>query len=103
MVGTVRTTCPYCGVGCGVLATRQDDGRVEIAGDPDHPANFGQLCSKGTALGETLSLDDRLLTPMIGAAPASWDAALDRVADRFSSALRDHGRIRWPSMSQDSC
>lgn len=91
MAGTVRTTCPYCGVGCGVLATRHDDGRVEIAGDPDHPANFGRLCSKGTALGETLSLDDRLLTPMIGKAPASWDAALDLVADRFSAALRDHG------------
>lgn len=91
MAATVRTTCPYCGVGCGVLATRHDDGRVEIAGDPDHPANFGRLCSKGTALGETLSLDDRLLTPMIDAAPASWDAALDRVADGFSTALRDHG------------
>ncbi len=46
----VRTTCPYCGVGCGILATRGTDGAVEIKGDPEHPANFGRLCSKGSAL-----------------------------------------------------
>ncbi|HEU4986733.1 MAG TPA: hypothetical protein VFT89_06675, partial [Rhizobiaceae bacterium] len=53
----VRTTCPYCGVGCGVLAKRAADGTVTIRGDPDHPANFGKLCSKGSALGETLGLE----------------------------------------------
>src|SRR5262249_39655906 len=50
----VPTTCPYCGVGCGVLATPDGMGGAAIRGDPKHPANFGRLCSKGSALGETL-------------------------------------------------
>ncbi|MDP2357187.1 MAG: molybdopterin-dependent oxidoreductase [Beijerinckiaceae bacterium] len=88
---SVKTACPYCGVGCGVLATPQDDGSVSIAGDPDHPANFGRLCSKGSALGETLSLDDRLLHPEINGARASWDDALDLAATRFSETIAQHG------------
>lgn len=88
---TVKTTCPYCGVGCGVLATPQADGSVEIKGDPEHPANFGRLCSKGSALGETLSLDDRILHPQVGGKKADWPAALDLVAETFSRAIRDHG------------
>jgi assimilatory nitrate reductase catalytic subunit len=68
-----RTTCPYCGVGCGVIARAGADGTAEISGDPDHPANYGRLCSKGAALGETLSLDDRLLAPRIDGVRASWD------------------------------
>ena len=81
----VRTTCPYCGVGCGVLAQPVPDG-VEISGDAEHPANFGRLCSKGSALGETLGLEGRLLHPMLrdpqgGYARVSWDAALDAVAN----------------------
>ncbi|MEF2070614.1 nitrate reductase [Consotaella aegiceratis] len=87
----VRTTCPYCGVGCGVIATPHADGSVGIAGDPDHPANFGRLCSKGSALGETLGLETRLTHPTIGGARASWDEALDRVASRFSQAIAEHG------------
>jgi anaerobic selenocysteine-containing dehydrogenase len=55
----VRTTCPYCGVGCGVVATPDGAGGAAIAGDKSHPANFGRLCSKGAALGETLGLDVR--------------------------------------------
>ena len=86
-----RTTCPYCGVGCGVLATPRPDGSVAIAGDPEHPANLGRLCSKGSALGETLSLDDRLLHPMIGDARASWDDALGLVARRFADTIAEHG------------
>ena len=62
-MAAVRTTCPYCGVGCGVLATPDGRGGVAIAGDPEHPANFGRLCSKGSALGETVGLDGRLLAP----------------------------------------
>jgi len=88
---SVKTTCPYCGVGCGVLASRDNDGTVSVAGDPDHPANFGRLCSKGSALAETLSLDDRLLCPEISGRRSSWDAALALVADRFTGAIRDHG------------
>ena len=88
---TVRTTCPYCGVGCGVLATPQLDGSVAIAGDPEHPANFGRLCSKGSALGETLSLEGRLLYPEVGGVRTTWDAALDLVANRFRQAIAEHG------------
>ncbi|MDX2257865.1 MAG: molybdopterin-dependent oxidoreductase, partial [Hyphomicrobiaceae bacterium] len=87
----VRTTCPYCGVGCGVLARARADGAADIAGDPDHPANLGRLCSKGAALGETLALDDRLLHPEIGGQRATWEAALDAVASAFRASIREHG------------
>ncbi|HEX9594335.1 MAG TPA: molybdopterin-dependent oxidoreductase [bacterium] len=87
----VATTCPYCGVGCGVTATVEGDGRVTIAGDPAHPANRGRLCSKGTALAETLDLDDRLLYPEIAGRRAPWDAALDAVASGFARILREDG------------
>jgi assimilatory nitrate reductase catalytic subunit len=87
----VRTTCPYCGVGCGVLATPQADGSVAIAGDPEHPANFGRLCSKGAALGETLSLDGRLLYPESDGARVTWDEALERVANTFTQTIAEFG------------
>ena len=60
---TIRTTCPYCGVGCGVLASVDDAGQVSVRGDDQHPANLGRLCVKGAALGETTGLAGRLLTP----------------------------------------
>ncbi len=88
---TVRTTCPYCGVGCGVKVTPDSDGGARVAGDELHPANFGRLCSKGAALGETLSLDDRLLHPEIAGQRVAWDEALDAVADGFRQALAEHG------------
>lgn len=87
----VKTTCPYCGVGCGVIATPKPDGTIKIDGDPDHPANFGRLCSKGSALGETVGLEGRLLEPEIQGKTTDWDTALDHVAKRFSAAVRDHG------------
>ena len=92
----VRTTCPYCGVGCGVLAKPDGRGGAQIAGDPEHPANFGRLCSKGSALGDTLGLETRLLHPMLRGADgvlqrASWDAALDRVVDGFRNIIERHG------------
>jgi assimilatory nitrate reductase catalytic subunit len=90
-VTTTRTTCPYCGVGCGVLATRNPDDTITIAGDPEHPANFARLCSKGSALAETLSLEDRLLHPEIDGVRASWDNALDLVANTFSKTIAEHG------------
>ena len=83
----IRTTCPYCGVGCGLIVAA--DGA--ISGDPDHPANHGRLCSKGAALGETLASDGRLLTPQIGGRNASWDEALDLVAGTFKQTIADHG------------
>jgi len=91
MADPVRTTCPYCGVGCGVLVTAQGDGNFTIKGDPDHPANYGRLCSKGSALGETLSDDGRLLNPVMDGIDVSWDTALDRVASAFTSVIKEHG------------
>jgi assimilatory nitrate reductase catalytic subunit len=93
---TTRTTCPYCGVGCGVLATPDSGGGAAIAGDPDHPANFGRLCSKGSALGETLGLEDRLLHPMIRCSKGNmervaWTDALDLVAHRFKHIVARDG------------
>jgi assimilatory nitrate reductase catalytic subunit len=93
---TTRTTCPYCGVGCGVLATPDGKGGAAIAGDTEHPANFGRLCSKGSALGETLALDERLLHPMLRGADGkmarvAWDRALDHVANGFRDVIAKHG------------
>jgi assimilatory nitrate reductase catalytic subunit len=82
-----RTTCPYCGVGCGVIAGH--DGAV--SGDTAHPANAGRLCSKGSALGETLGLERRLLFPEIDGRRATWDAALGLAAAKFSEAIAAHG------------
>src|SRR5664279_3231285 len=91
-----RTSCPYCGVGCGVLATPDGSGGAAIAGDPEHPANFGRLCSKGSALGETLGLEDRLLYPMIRCSKGvmervAWTDALDHVANRFAYIVSRDG------------
>ncbi len=91
MTEAIRTTCPYCGVGCGVLARPDGQGGLAIEGDPEHPANFGRLCSKGAALGETMGLDERLLTPRIHGEDASWDDALDLVAQRFRDTIDEHG------------
>ena len=88
---TTRTTCPYCGVGCGVLATRKKDGSTEIAGDPDHPANFGKLCSKGLALGETFDVEQRLLHPQVNGDRVSWNEATALVAQKFNQAIAEHG------------
>src|SRR6266436_465816 len=92
----VRTTCPYCGVGCGILAAVDRQGDATISGDPAHPANFGRLCSKGSALGETLSLDQRLLHPMFRQADGSlartdWDTALAKVADGLRTIVDRDG------------
>jgi len=86
----IRTTCPYCGVGCGVLVSREGE-TFTVRGDPAHPANLGRLCSKGAALGETLSLDDRLLHPEIDGQQVTWDAALDTVAQHFQQVIAEHG------------
>jgi len=92
----VRTTCPYCGVGCGILAAVDRQGDATISGDPAHPANFGRLCSKGSALGETLSLDQRLLHPMFRQADGSlartdWDTALAKVANGLRTIVDRDG------------
>jgi assimilatory nitrate reductase catalytic subunit len=92
----VHTTCPYCGVGCGLRAVPDPDHGVEISGDPAHPANFGRLCSKGAALAETLSLDQRLLHPMVRQrdgklARLDWDTALNAVAGGLRTIAERNG------------
>jgi assimilatory nitrate reductase catalytic subunit len=84
----VRTACPYCGVGCGVLARPDGHGGAITIGDPEHPANFGKLCSKGFALEDTLGRGGRLLDPQLRRADGTyakvdWDTALSTVADGF--------------------
>ena len=92
----VRTTCPYCGVGCGVLAQADAAGGAAIAGDPAHPANFGRLCSKGSALGETIGVAGRLIHPMLrqsdgGLTRVTWPQALDRVANGMRQIIAREG------------
>ncbi|MEL6954847.1 MAG: molybdopterin-dependent oxidoreductase [Pseudomonadota bacterium] len=86
-----RSTCAYCGVGCGVMLSPDGAGNLMVRGDPEHPANFGRLCSKGSALGETVGLEHRLLTPKLNGRRVSWDSALDLVAQRFGQTLEEHG------------
>jgi assimilatory nitrate reductase catalytic subunit len=88
----VSTTCPYCGVGCGVdVKISADKELTDLKGSSDHPANFGRLCVKGAKLLETNSLSGRLLNPMIGGKKASWDEAISQVANKFSQVIKDHG------------
>ncbi|HEX5805952.1 MAG TPA: molybdopterin-dependent oxidoreductase, partial [Macromonas sp.] len=100
-VQQTRSTCPYCGVGCGVIIESVGTRIVNVQGDPDHPANFGRLCTKGSTLHLTASpaiaQQVRLLQPMQrlqrGSAPQAlaWDGALDLAADRFADVIRRHG------------
>ncbi len=91
MVDVTKTTCPYCGVGCGVLVAGDGDGGYTVEGDPSHPSNFGKLCSKGSALGETLSEQGRLLYPEVDGQRVSWNRALEQVATGFSEVIKQHG------------
>jgi len=92
----VRTTCPYCGVGCGVIAKPDGHGGAAISGDSNHPANLGRLCSKGSTLNETLGIDHRLLHPVLRRsdgtfARTNWGIALDRVAGGFRTIIDREG------------
>jgi assimilatory nitrate reductase catalytic subunit len=87
----IRSTCAYCGVGCGVRAAPRAGREVALAGDDGHPANRGRLCSKGLALGETLRLEKRLLFPAVNGMRAGWDEALDHVAGRLRETIERHG------------
>jgi len=96
-----RSTCPYCGVGCGVIIESDGAQITGVRGDPEHPANFGRLCTKGSTLHLTASAavtrQTRLLQPMRrverGTAPVAigWESALDTAADKFAQVIRDHG------------
>ncbi|MDE2399165.1 MAG: nitrate reductase, partial [Burkholderiales bacterium] len=96
-----RSTCPYCGVGCGVIIESEGAAITGVRGDPEHPANYGRLCSKGSTLhltaAEPVTRQTRLLQPMRrferGAAPQAvgWEPALDEAADRLAAIHREHG------------
>jgi len=85
------TTCPYCGVGCGVKTTTDKSGATTIEGDTSHPANFGKLCSKGYALADTLTEDNRLLSPRINGSDVSWHDATNLIATKFKETIDEYG------------
>lgn len=86
-----KTTCPYCGVGCGVTATVEAGTLSAVEGDRDHPANFGRLCVKGSALHETLGHQGRLTHPRVDGVEVSWDTALNTTAERLNTLRAEHG------------
>ena len=92
-----RSTCCYCGVGCGVIIESDGKQVAGVRGDPDHPANFGRLCTKGSALHLSMREPARLLHPELRAeraAPlrrAGWDEALEHAGARFADCIRQHG------------
>ncbi|MGK2952039.1 MAG: nitrate reductase [Thiobacillus sp.] len=96
-MSAVPSICCYCGTGCGVLI-EADAGKITgVRGDPAHPANRGKLCTKGAALALSAQASGRALVPELRADRAlprqqvSWDAALDHVAEKFNSVIREHG------------
>ncbi len=100
-VRETRSTCPYCGVGCGVIIESSGNQITGVRGDPDHPANFGRLCTKGSTLHLTASApvtqQTRLLQPMLRPSrqgkpePITWEHALNHAAEGFANIIRDHG------------
>jgi assimilatory nitrate reductase catalytic subunit len=91
MTETARTTCPYCGVGCGLLVHLKGDEVVSVKGNPDHPSNLGRLCSKGAALAETLSLEGRCLYPVVNGTQFPWVDAIEVVAKQFNRVIDEYG------------
>ena len=92
-----RTTCPYCGVGCGVIVETRDGRIAGVRGDPDHPANYGRLCSKGATLHLAAQPQARAIHPELRASRASvrrragWDEAMGFAAEKFAHVIREHG------------
>jgi assimilatory nitrate reductase catalytic subunit len=94
-VKETKSTCPYCGVGCGVVIESDGPQITGVRGDPEHPANFGRLCTKGQNLHLTatapITLHARLRTPLLHGRAVGWDEALDTAADTFARIAREHG------------
>lgn len=100
-VALQRTTCPYCGVGCGVdiqvqHSSKDDDGVsgtqvLGLKGTPEHPANFGRLCVKGSRLLDTLEDSGRLTKPQIDGQEVPWATATKEIAQRFTNIINEHG------------
>ncbi|MDI1308812.1 MAG: molybdopterin-dependent oxidoreductase [Methylotenera sp.] len=97
MIKETKSTCCYCGVGCGVIISSQNDKIIDIKGDPNHPANFGRLCTKGSTLHLTAKLDNRLLYPEMRLTReetrkrVSWDESLDYLTEQFAQTIEKHG------------
>ena len=94
----IKTTCSYCGVGCGIIVTKDSNNGVSVKGDKDHPVNRGMLCSKGMNLHYVVNdTSDRILYPEMRWSKShplqrvNWDEALDRAAAVFSSIIKKHG------------
>ncbi len=88
---TMDTTCPYCGVGCGVSAKLKDDRIIAVSGGKSHPANLGALCVKGSALHETMGDHGRLLYPTIEGERVDWPTAIDAIASRLTTIRETYG------------
>ena len=86
-----KTTCPYCGVGCGINATVKNNKITKVIGDKAHPANLGRLCVKGSSLHETQGQSERLLHPTINGEVHSWEDSTQYVADKFKAIAEQHG------------
>lgn len=97
IIKQTKSTCCYCGVGCGVIIHSQNDTIVDVKGDPDHPANFGRLCTKGATLHLSATPDNRALFPEMRLSReaqrkrVSWDVSLDYLAEKFAQTIRLHG------------
>jgi len=91
---SVNSTCPYCGVGCGVRVESTDTSAPRVVGDELHPANYGRLCSKGSALAETLLSENqgaRLAHPSIDGESVSWGQASQHIANKISDCIDQYG------------
>src|SRR5919106_4110225 len=92
-----RTQCPYCGVGCGLLVQLQGGEAVRVKGDPEHPANFGEVCAKAVMLPRALNSDDRLLYPHLRSrrdrplTRVPWSLALKTLAQSFQAIIAEYG------------
>ena len=93
-----KTTCSYCGVGCGIIVKKDTKGNVNVEGDQDHPANRGMLCSKGRNLHHVVQdTSDRLLHPQMRGSrnhpleKTTWENAIQRAAAVFKSIIKNHG------------
>ena len=93
-----KSTCSYCGVGCGIIVSKHQNGKVSVRGDVDHPVNKGKLCSKGMNLHYVVNKkEDRLLVPHVRAAkghpllPVEWPDAINKVAKSFSKLIEKYG------------
>ncbi len=97
MTKLTKSTCCYCGVGCGVIIESQDDKIIHVRGDPDHPANFGRLCTKGATLHLSAKMDNRALYPEMRLTReatrkrVSWDTSLDYLTEKFAQTIEKHG------------